>query len=371
MHWLERNGAAAAPAALLHSPAVTNVSHLAEQSPQAFAHGGWWMDGAGSQANKLNIFISYSRDDLAFADQLRVALKGFGFRVTIDRDNIPGGDDWKDRLSDLIREADAVVFVLSPSSARSKICSWELEKAVGLGKRIVPALCHTLNGVNPPPQLADLQCVFFYAEPNFPGSGFGDGLARLASALDNPSAEARRKLLGARFADKSEASKPNGHASRPRWLVAAPYFVIVVFGIAVIVLLYYRSGRGVQVTDHAGAVITDHTGPVTMQAGAYWIRQLNVSYPGPVDVSIESIVPDWANFEGMKKIWIQEGKGTSPEIWFILCGAAEGDKCPDGVQRGVNGILRRNLPAGPATVKFYNFGNSPPVTFEATIKYPG
>jgi hypothetical protein len=35
-----------------------------------------------------------------------------------------------------------------------------------------------------PPQLSALNYIFFYAEPRLPGSGFGTGLARLASALD-------------------------------------------------------------------------------------------------------------------------------------------------------------------------------------------
>ena len=83
---------------------------------------------AVDQGGKLNVFISYSRDDLAFADQLRVALQGFGFGVTIDRDDITGGDAWKKRLSDLIRDADTVVFVLSPSSANSPTCAWEVKR---------------------------------------------------------------------------------------------------------------------------------------------------------------------------------------------------------------------------------------------------
>ena len=149
---------------------------------------------------KLSIFISYSRDDLLFTDQLRAALQGFGFGVTIDRNDIAGGDAWKKRVSDLIRDADTVVFVLSPSSARSKICLWEVEEAVRFNKRIVPVVCHALDGVDPPPQLVDLQYVLFYAEPNYPGSGFGDGLSRLASALNaNPSTEAPRKLVSCRL----------------------------------------------------------------------------------------------------------------------------------------------------------------------------
>ena len=71
------------------------------------------------QGDKLNVFISYSRDDLAFADQLRAALLGYDFAVTIDRESITTGEDWEKRLGILIRDADTIVFVLSPSSARS------------------------------------------------------------------------------------------------------------------------------------------------------------------------------------------------------------------------------------------------------------
>ena len=67
-------------------------------------------------AGKLNVFISYSRDDLAFADQLGEALALCGFATTLDRQGIAGGEDWRRRLGNLIREADTVVFVLSPSS---------------------------------------------------------------------------------------------------------------------------------------------------------------------------------------------------------------------------------------------------------------
>jgi hypothetical protein len=136
------------------------------------------------ETRKLNVFISYSRDDLTFADQLHAALPAFSFDVTIDRENIPGGDAWKKRLGVLIRDADSVVFVLSPSSARSPTCAWEVDEAVSLGKRIFPVLSRPLEGATPPPQLADLNYIYCYPEPNFPGSGFGKGLADLASALN-------------------------------------------------------------------------------------------------------------------------------------------------------------------------------------------
>ena len=82
------------------------------------------MAEAAGQANKLNIFISYSRDDLAFADQLDAALGLTGFSTSIDRHGISAGEDWQKRLGNLIRDADTIVFVLSPSSAKSKTCAW-------------------------------------------------------------------------------------------------------------------------------------------------------------------------------------------------------------------------------------------------------
>jgi len=133
---------------------------------------------------KLRVFISYSREDLDFADQLNLALDAYGFECFIDRQGISGGEDWKRRLGNLISEADTVVFVLSPTSARSEICAWEVEEATRLNKRILPVNCQPLKGASPPVRLRDLNYIFFHADPKAPGSGFGSGLAKLIAALN-------------------------------------------------------------------------------------------------------------------------------------------------------------------------------------------
>ena len=137
-----------------------------------------------SDEGKLRVFISYSREDLNFADQLDAALNLCGFECLIDRHGISGGEDWKRRLGNLISEADTIVFVLSPSSARSEICDWEVEEAARLNKRILPVNCRPLEGVTPPPRLRELNYIFLYEEPKLPGSGFGTGLANLVTALN-------------------------------------------------------------------------------------------------------------------------------------------------------------------------------------------
>lgn len=146
-------------------------------------------DNSNSEAElirvgKLNVFISYSREDLEFADQLDEVLQLTGFATTIDRHGISGGEDWKNRLGSLIRDADTIVFILSPSSAKSEICAWEVSQALHLNKRIIPVVNRSLDGQSPPQQLVELNYIFFYREEKLPGSGFGNGLSRLVHALN-------------------------------------------------------------------------------------------------------------------------------------------------------------------------------------------
>ena len=170
---------------LLVSVAVAGVNTSGPAPPKADDIAPQQASRADSpDKGKLRVFISYSRDDLYFANQLDAALKAYGFECFIDREGISGGEEWKQRLGNLIRDADTVVFVLSPTSARSEICAWEVGEAARLGKRIVPVNCQPLEGAIPPPRLRDLNYIFFYADPKVLDSGFGTGLLSLVEALN-------------------------------------------------------------------------------------------------------------------------------------------------------------------------------------------
>ncbi len=141
---------------------------------------------SAADAGRLKVFISYSRrDSLDFADQLGAALETCGFNTLIDRHNTPGGVAWEEHLRSLIVEADTVVFVLSPESAISEVCEWEVEEANKVSKRILPIIAMPLDGKRPPERLQKLQYMHFYREPSVPGSGFGAGLALLVTALNS------------------------------------------------------------------------------------------------------------------------------------------------------------------------------------------
>ncbi len=88
--------------------------------------------------DKLKLFISYSRRDMAAADALVTALEGEGFEITIDRRDLPYGEEWQKELGDFIRGSDTVVWLVSPDSVASKWCNWELGEVGRLHKRLVP-----------------------------------------------------------------------------------------------------------------------------------------------------------------------------------------------------------------------------------------
>jgi WD40 repeat protein len=132
---------------------------------------------------KLKVFISYSRDDLDFADHIDVALDFAGFAPTLDRHGIHGAENWQDKLGALIRESDTVVFVLTPASTRSQICHWEVKQAVALGKRIIPVVAKPLGDATAPAELSALNYIFFYPDPKRPGSSVRSGSKELVKSL--------------------------------------------------------------------------------------------------------------------------------------------------------------------------------------------
>src|SRR5262249_6580698 len=105
------------------------------QEGNVFLPGETLRPAAGARARtgapeKLKVFISYSRKDaLDFADQLVAALEAYGYQPTLDRHGIAGAEKWQERLGALILETDTVVFVLSPESTKSDICTWEVTEA--------------------------------------------------------------------------------------------------------------------------------------------------------------------------------------------------------------------------------------------------
>lgn len=130
------------------------------------------------------VFVSYSRADVGFADELELALRDKGFEPLIDRHGIVAGEDWKQRLSELILACDTVVFILTDASANSDICAYEAAEAERLGKRMLAVTLGPVSpGIAPPPQLARINWIHCWRNPLVPGSNQTQGILELDRAL--------------------------------------------------------------------------------------------------------------------------------------------------------------------------------------------
>ncbi len=128
--------------------------------------------------DEAKVFLSYSRKDRERAQSIADALRSRNFGVFKDTDDILPTEEWRTRLEELIQEADTIVFLLSPHSAASEVCAWEVEYATSLNKRIAPIVIDDVEGDAIPPLLARLN--FIFCTPRDP---FENAVATLVSAL--------------------------------------------------------------------------------------------------------------------------------------------------------------------------------------------
>ena len=87
------------------------------------------------------IFISYATSDRPVADEVVSWLRVAGHEPFLDhdlRDGIGAGEDWKQRLYRELREADAVIGVVTSSFLESHWCSVEVGIADGRGCLLIP-----------------------------------------------------------------------------------------------------------------------------------------------------------------------------------------------------------------------------------------
>ena len=66
------------------------------------------------------LFISYSRKDIAFARRLAGDLEKAGYAVWWDITDLRGGDDWVRQIPAAIESSQFIVVVLSPNSVASE-----------------------------------------------------------------------------------------------------------------------------------------------------------------------------------------------------------------------------------------------------------
>jgi formylglycine-generating enzyme required for sulfatase activity len=161
-------------------------------------------------SERPKVFISYSRrDSTDFAEEIVAGLELAGFASFLDRHDIAAGEDWEARLGSLIRQADTVVFVVSPEAVKSERCTWEVNKALAETKRLLPVIFKPVPDVEIPHELQRRQFVHFDG-----GLGVNRPLAQLAAALRQDLDWIREHTRLGELAGRWEAR------GRPDWLLS-------------------------------------------------------------------------------------------------------------------------------------------------------
>jgi HEAT repeat protein len=105
-----------------------------------------------------HFFISYSRLDAEFGENLISRLHGQGFDTWVDTEQIPPGYVWRTAIDEAIRASAAVIVVMTPAAKASEYVTYEWAYALGAGVPVIPVL---LDRIDLHPVLAALQYLEF------------------------------------------------------------------------------------------------------------------------------------------------------------------------------------------------------------------
>jgi hypothetical protein len=157
-----------------------------------------------------DVFISYSRKDKEFVQQLHQALIAQNRDVWIDWEDIPATADWWNEIKEGMDGANNVIFIISPDSAESKVCQDELDYAISSNKRLIPILYKTVpNNQNLHPRVTSHNWLIFE------NADFNGAFKALIKALDTdlPHVRAHTRIL-------TKAREWDEHKQNPSYLLA-------------------------------------------------------------------------------------------------------------------------------------------------------
>lgn len=122
------------------------------------------------------IFMSYSRRELGFVDDLVSKLEDKGYDVWLDYRVLIPGSPWKEQIEKGLNESDTVLLVVSKASLASKYVALEWQHFLEMKKRLILLI---FEAVDIPAELEKYEWI------DFRGS-YKAGLAELFSQLEKP-----------------------------------------------------------------------------------------------------------------------------------------------------------------------------------------
>lgn len=114
-----------------------------------------------------DVFISYSRRDKEFVQQLVTRLEADKRDVWVDFEDIPFASDWWEEVRKGIESSRVFVFTISPHSLESDVCGLEINHAVQNRKRMIPILYREAKDIPLPSNISHLNWIDFSQEERF------------------------------------------------------------------------------------------------------------------------------------------------------------------------------------------------------------
>ena len=103
------------------------------------------LTSSGSGRAVVSVFLSYSRQDFYFAEQIRTLLVSHGVRVWMDLAELAPGDNWAKRIEQELTQNDGVVLLATRASVASQYVIDECKQAVKCNAPVYVVLGQTCS----------------------------------------------------------------------------------------------------------------------------------------------------------------------------------------------------------------------------------
>ncbi|NLX08330.1 MAG: TIR domain-containing protein [Chloroflexi bacterium] len=87
-----------------------------------------------------HVFVSYNSEDSEFAAGLMRQIEGAGFQTWSDHSRLRTGEKWRDATDQALREAFAVIVLVTPEAIQSDQVTYEWTFALGMGIQVIPVM---------------------------------------------------------------------------------------------------------------------------------------------------------------------------------------------------------------------------------------
>ena len=117
--------------------ALRSVAKMGPEKPEVGETPGGMMNHTTDSTSAPYCFISYCRQEVTFADSFSRELEKRGIHTWVDFRNLVPGHEWQSQLDDAVKNAAAILLVVSKASMSSLPVKDEWIKSLAAGKRII------------------------------------------------------------------------------------------------------------------------------------------------------------------------------------------------------------------------------------------